>query len=134
MKTTERSGEKIRFLTPGEILVPSPALRDEAEDQDLDALAESIARYGMLHPILVRQSLRGYELLCGLRRLRAAKRAGMSRVPCRVMELSRGRRRSFLWWKIFTVFPPPLRRRVGGQKGFCAALLTARESWRNASE
>ena len=53
----------------------------------LDALADSIARDGILQPLIVRRRTPGeYELIAGERRLRAAKQAGLEQVPVVVME------------------------------------------------
>lgn len=49
-------------------------------------LAESIRQYGVLNPLTVRRSkFGGYELVAGERRLRAARVAGLTEVPCLVI-------------------------------------------------
>ena len=53
----------------------------------LSALADSIRQYGVLSPLTVRRWDGRYQLVAGERRLRAAKLAGLERVPCLVMEL-----------------------------------------------
>ncbi|HEC26109.1 MAG TPA: ParB/RepB/Spo0J family partition protein [Gammaproteobacteria bacterium] len=59
-------------------------------DQDaLDELANSIARQGVLQPIVARKLASGdYEIIAGERRWRAAQQAGLGRVPVVVRELS----------------------------------------------
>src|SRR6187401_950828 len=54
----------------------------------IEELAESIRQKGILQPLLVRQSADGYELIAGERRLRAAHRAGLTRVPVAVRDVS----------------------------------------------
>jgi len=69
---------------------PNPAQpRRVFEESALRALAASIARHGVLQPLVVRVGSRGYELVAGERRLRAAKMAGLREVPC-VLEARSG--------------------------------------------
>jgi len=53
----------------------------------LDELTTSVRRHGVLQPILVRPNGNGFVLIAGARRLRAAKLAGCTMVPARVLEL-----------------------------------------------
>ena len=50
-------------------------------------LAKSIESYGVITPLTVRKTSRGYELVAGERRLRAAKQAGVKTVPCYIVEV-----------------------------------------------
>lgn len=55
----------------------------------LDELAENIAAYGLLQPILVRpQSVGGYQIVAGERRWRACMQAGLSEIPVIIKELN----------------------------------------------
>jgi ParB family chromosome partitioning protein len=68
---------------------PSPFQpRKRFEDKKLDELAASIRAKGVLSPVIVRQIPGGYELVAGERRLRAAERAGLERIPAVVREMS----------------------------------------------
>lgn len=58
--------------------------RREADRDGLEALARSIADHGVLQPILVSETVDGYQLIAGERRLRAAEMAGLERVPALV--------------------------------------------------
>ena len=58
--------------------------RREADRDGLEALARSIAAHGVLQPILVSETVDGYQLIAGERRLRAAEMAGLERVPALV--------------------------------------------------
>ena len=53
---------------------------------EIAALAESLREHRMLQPILVRRVDRGYQLISGERRLRAAIQAGWTTVPAQVRE------------------------------------------------
>lgn len=55
-------------------------------DESLDELASSIRRLGVLQPLLVRPRRERFELIAGERRLRAARRAGLTSVPVVVVE------------------------------------------------
>ena len=50
-------------------------------DQKLAELAASIRENGVIQPVVVRRTPDGFELIVGERRLRAAKLAGLTRVP-----------------------------------------------------
>jgi ParB family chromosome partitioning protein len=55
--------------------------RQDFVDEPLEHLVESIRLNGILQPLVVRRLERGYELIAGERRWRAAQRAGLERVP-----------------------------------------------------
>ncbi|MFN3179576.1 MAG: ParB/RepB/Spo0J family partition protein, partial [Thermus sp.] len=79
---------------PLEALVPSPQPRKRFEG--LEALAHSIREKGVLQPLLVRPLGDGrYAIVAGERRYRAARMAGLSEVPVRVVELSEKEARLF---------------------------------------
>lgn len=52
--------------------------------ESLERLADSIRRHGILQPLSVHQTDQGYDLISGERRLRAARAAGLGRVPVKV--------------------------------------------------
>ena len=54
--------------------------RKDFDEVELEELAESIRKYGIIQPVLVREIDGGYELIAGERRLRAARRAGLSSI------------------------------------------------------
>jgi ParB family transcriptional regulator, chromosome partitioning protein len=62
--------------------------RSHFAPDELDQLSESIRAQGVLQPILVRQQEMGYELVAGERRLRAAKLAGLKKIPVVVKDVS----------------------------------------------
>jgi ParB family chromosome partitioning protein len=78
---TQRSGEGIgRMIAVTSISSNTDQPRSNLGD--LDDLISSIAKHGVLEPLLVRKIGRGYELVSGERRFHAAIRAGLSEVPC----------------------------------------------------
>ena len=62
--------------------------RSEFDEDSLNELAKSIGLHGVLQPVLVRKTEKGFQLIAGERRWLAAQRAGLKEVPCRVMELA----------------------------------------------
>jgi len=63
-------------------LAPSPYQpRTKVDESRLSELAESIKAHGILQPLILRRSGRGYQVIAGERRLRAATMAGLTRVP-----------------------------------------------------
>ena len=69
-------------------IVPGPMQpRTHFDEASLESLAESIRTHGIVQPLLVRRRNGGYELIAGERRWRAARLAGISRVPVIVKEV-----------------------------------------------
>ena len=61
--------------------------RDRFNEESLQNLADSIARYGVLQPITVRLLNSGYyQIIAGERRWRASRMAGLTEVPVRIIE------------------------------------------------
>lgn len=58
------------------------------EKEAIDELKKSILEHGILQPIIVRKSIKGYEIVVGERRYRAAKEAKLEKVPVVVRELN----------------------------------------------
>ena len=75
-------GGKVLFL-PVEDISPNPDQPRRVFSQpELEELAASIRALGVLQPLTVRRREGQWELVAGERRLRAAKLAGLSQVPC----------------------------------------------------
>lgn len=80
----EAESSNLLQLAP-ECIDPNPYQpRQEFKPQQLEELAGSIARHGILQPLTVRKSAvpDRYELVCGERRLRASIKLGLAAVPC----------------------------------------------------
>lgn len=62
--------------------------RSHFSPEELQELSDSIKAQGILQPLLARKASRGYELVAGERRLRAAKQAGLEKVPVMIKEIT----------------------------------------------
>ena len=68
---------------------PNPRQPRQRMDQgELEALASSIREHGVLQPILVTETIDGYQLVAGERRLRASQMAGLERIPAVIRQLA----------------------------------------------
>ena len=62
--------------------------RDYFDDDAIKELASSILEHGLLEPLIVKRTPdASYEIICGERRYRAAKLAGLTQVPCLVRDV-----------------------------------------------
>ena len=86
LKTYMETG-RVVFL-PARAIKPNPAQpRKVFREEALEELAESIRRHGILQPLSVRRVGISYELIAGERRLRAGQLAGLTEIPCIVMNM-----------------------------------------------
>ena len=88
IKGCTTGGERVRLIACSEITRNPIRLRDEMPDRSLLSLADSIHRHGILVPLTVCRAdtaERGYVLISGQRRLRAAEMLGIQSVPCIIM-------------------------------------------------
>ena len=78
----EQAHEKKILEIPVGDIHPNPNQpRENFEQEALSELVDSIARNGVLQPIIVREDPEGYQLIAGERRWRAAREAGLPTVP-----------------------------------------------------
>lgn len=63
---------------------PRKVFKDEA----LEELANSIKEHGVFQPIIVKKSIKGYEIIAGERRVRASKMAGLTKIPAIIRNLN----------------------------------------------
>jgi ParB family chromosome partitioning protein len=64
--------------------------REGFDEESLERLADSIKHSGVLQPVVVRRAEGGYELVLGERRWRAARRAGLTKIPALVRDVKDG--------------------------------------------
>lgn len=62
--------------------------RKTFNEEALKELAESIKNYGVFQPIIVKKSIKGYDLVAGERRVRASKLAGLETIPAIIKDFS----------------------------------------------
>ena len=84
-----KSEESILFVSIDSITSNPFQPRKEFDEAEMSELAESIKQKGVIQAITVRKNEDGsYELISGERRLRAAKLAGLEKIPAFVMDVS----------------------------------------------
>lgn len=70
-------------------LRPNPYQPRKVFDDDaLMELANSIKEHGVFQPIIVKKSIKGYEIIAGERRVRASKLAGMEKIPAIIRDFT----------------------------------------------
>jgi ParB family chromosome partitioning protein len=62
--------------------------RQRMDTAELEALATSVREHGVLQPILVTETIDGYQLVAGERRFRASQMAGLERIPAVIRQLA----------------------------------------------
>lgn len=87
---------ELRHL-PVDAISPDPANERDGDLGDLEGLARSIARYGVIEPVVVTATdAAGWQLVAGERRWAAAREAGLEEIPCLVHTGLPGRHRAEL--------------------------------------
>ncbi|MDR1028748.1 MAG: ParB/RepB/Spo0J family partition protein [Clostridiales Family XIII bacterium] len=82
------SGNSIIYVDIDEVKPNAMQPRKTFDEEALESLAESIETHGVIQPVMLRKNGRGYELVAGERRWRAARRAGLKEVPAIVRDLN----------------------------------------------
>lgn len=72
---------RLQSVPVGKLKEPREPFRQPPEKEEIDRLAESIRKHGLLHPILARPAGRDFEIISGVRRVLACKAIGLGRVP-----------------------------------------------------
>ena len=79
LKEGEESVKNIKII---EIEPNRDQPRKVFDNESLEELAESIKKYGVIQPIIVKKRENYYEIVAGERRWRASKKAGLTEMPC----------------------------------------------------
>ncbi len=76
------------LCSPDELLPNGKQPRQRFDPDKLSELVESIKSKGVIQPLIVRKHSKGYQIVAGERRFRAAKLAGVTAIPVVVKDLS----------------------------------------------
>lgn len=89
IKNREDGDEKdtVRYVKIHDIMPNANQPRKTFNEEKIEELAASIREHGIIQPIVVRKKSRGYEIVAGERRWRAAIKAELSQVPCLIRNL-----------------------------------------------
>lgn len=82
------SNEEIVTLNLDELRVNPYQPRKSFDQEALNDLAKSIKEHGVFQPIIVKKSIKGYEIIAGERRCRASKLAGLTTIPAIIRSFS----------------------------------------------
>ena len=83
-KEQEFEGEKVELIKITKIEPNRDQPRKKFDEEKLEELANSIKQYGVIQPIIVMPKDDYYQIVAGERRWRAAKKAGLTEMPCLV--------------------------------------------------
>ena len=81
----KKETERIHTLDIDRIIPNKDQPRRYFDDMGIVSLADSIHRYGILQPISVRRTEKGFIIIAGERRYRAAKMLNMRQIPCIIL-------------------------------------------------
>lgn len=82
------TNEEIININLSELRVNPYQPRKNFDEEALQELSNSIKEHGVFQPIIVKKSIKGYEIIAGERRFRASKMAGKETIPAIVREFT----------------------------------------------
>ena len=82
------TNEEIININLNELRVNPYQPRKNFDEEALQELSNSIKEHGVFQPIIVKKSIKGYEIIAGERRFRASKMAGKETIPAIVREFT----------------------------------------------
>ena len=94
LETTNKAGNndgkynEIRYININDISPNEKQPRKVFDESKIKELSDSILEHGIIQPLVVRKHPRGFEIVAGERRWRAAKMAGLREIPCILREFS----------------------------------------------
>lgn len=81
------NGDAVQYIKIHDIMPNANQPRKTFNEEKIEELSASIREHGIIQPIVVRKKEKGYEIVAGERRWRAAIKADLSQVPCLIREL-----------------------------------------------
>lgn len=78
--------DRVLYIDINDIRANSTQPRKYFDEEKLGELAASIKENGVIQPLVIRNTEKGYEIVAGERRWRASRKAGIEKVPCIVRE------------------------------------------------
>ena len=85
---TDEDADEVREVAVDQITPNPKQPRTDMDEEGIAELADSVQKVGVLQPVIVRPYGDGYQIIAGERRWRAARLAGLERVPVRVLNIS----------------------------------------------
>ena len=85
---SETKNEEIVNIDLNELRSNPYQPRKNFDEEALQELANSIKEHGVFQPIIVKKSIKGYEIIAGERRVKAAKIAGLTEIPAIVRDFN----------------------------------------------
>lgn len=85
---TETPREEIEIVKIDELRSNPYQPRKVFDEEALQELAASIKEHGVFQPIIIKKSIKGYEIIAGERRVKASKMAGLEEIPAIVRDFS----------------------------------------------
>ena len=83
-----KSNDSIVEISLSELRANPYQPRKNFDEEALHELADSIKEHGVFQPIIVKKSIKGYEIIAGERRVRASKLAGKTTIPAIIKDFS----------------------------------------------
>lgn len=85
---TETSKDEIKMVKIDELRSNPYQPRKVFDETALQELAASIKEHGVFQPIIIKKSIKGYEIIAGERRVKASKIAGLDEIPAIIRDFS----------------------------------------------
>ena len=85
---TETSKDEIKMVKIDELRSNPYQPRKVFDETALQELAASIKEHGVFQPIIIKKSIKGYEIIAGERRVKASKMAGLDEIPAIIRDFS----------------------------------------------